>query len=151
MQDNRNLEGVNRGNYTPDKSEKHLVHYKAELVRHNGKTGAKESHPELLKTGIKMFPQVKRDLEKQGYIIEIVYHPQGKYNTPMPTPKVDERDAEIAALKAELEALKSQKVADDAPKAETTETVEETAKEEPVVKEEKTPAKKTPKKTNKKK
>lgn len=110
MQPKINLEAVNRGNYTPPQNERHLVHYKAELPRHNSKTGAKESHPELLKTGKKQFPAVKRDLEKQGYVIEIVYHPEGKYNTPIPTPVVDARDKEIEALRAELAALKAEKV-----------------------------------------
>lgn len=149
MLNHRNLEGVNRGNYTPDPSEKHLVHYKAELPRHNNKTGAKESHPELLKTGVKMFDGVKRDLEKQGYIIEILYHPLGKYNTPIPTPKVDERDAEIAALKAELEALKGQKEAvKEEVKEEEPIDLEEKPTEE-ATKEEKPKAKKTTKKTKK--
>lgn len=104
-----NLEGVNRGNYTPNPSEKHLVHYKAELPRYNKKTGAKESHPELIKTGLKLFPSVKRDLEKQGYVIEIVWHPEGKYNTPIPSPVTDARDAEIAALKAQIAEMQAEK------------------------------------------
>lgn len=125
-----NLEGVNRGNYTPANNEKHLVHYKAELPRHNAKTGVKESHPELLKTGLKQFPQVKRDLEKQGYVIEIVYHPEGKYNTPLPTPKVDARDAEIEALKAELAALKAKAAEEAAEATPIAETTAEAPKEE---------------------
>ena len=121
MQQARNLELVNRTNYTPDKTEKHLVHYKAELPRHNAKTGAKESHPEIIKTGLKMFPSVKRDLEKQGYVIEIIYHPEGKYNTPIQEPKVDARDLEIAALKqqiAEMQAAKAEAEQEPAPKVE---------------------------------
>lgn len=98
----KNLEGVNRSNYIPAANERHLVHYKAEILRYDNKTGMKQSHASLVKTGVKMFPTVKRDLEKQGYTIEIVYHPQGKYNTPVQSAPVDNRDAEIAALKAEL-------------------------------------------------
>lgn len=101
MQD-KNVAALNRSNYTPAPNEKHLVHYKAEIPRFNNKTGRQESHPEIIKTGLKMFPSVKRELEKQGYIIEILWHPEGKYNTPLQPAPVDERDAEIAALKAEL-------------------------------------------------
>lgn len=98
----QNVAALNRSNYAPAANEKHLVHYKAELRRFNSKTGTQESRPEIVKTGVKMFPVVKRDLEKQGYVIEILWHPEGKYNTPLQTAPADPRDAEIAALKAEL-------------------------------------------------
>ena len=99
-----NVAALNRGNYTPAAKEKHLVHYKAEIPRFNKKTGRQESHPEIIKTGLKMFPSVKRELEKQGYVIEILWHPEGKYNTPLQPAPVAERDAEIAALMAERDA-----------------------------------------------
>lgn len=98
----KKLADVNKSNYTPAAAEQHLVHYKAEIPRYDNKTGRKQSQPSLVKTGLKLFPSVKRELEKQGYVIEIVYHPEGKYNTPVQTALEDNRDAEIAALKAEL-------------------------------------------------
>ena len=130
-------EGVNRTNYTPANNEKHLVHYKAELPRHNSRTGLKESHPEILKTGLKLFPSVKRNLEKQGYVIEIIYHPNGEYNTPLPIQKVDAKDQEIAALRAalaekEAQLAEAQKIADAAPaeaEAPVPEPAEKPAKE----------------------
>ena len=127
-------EGVNRNNYTPKPEEKHLVHYKAELPRYNKTNGAKESHPEILKTGLKMFETVKRNLEKQGYIIEIIYHPEGKYNTPVKVAS-DARDKEIEALKAQLAEAQAQLA--------EKETTEEMAAEEV---EKKPKAKKTTKK-----
>lgn len=150
------IEGLNRTNYTPNPNEKHLVHYKAELTRFNKTTGAKESNCEILKTGVKMFETVKRNLEKQGYAIEIIYHPQGKYNTPIPTVQPDEKDYEIEALRkqlaeanaklAEKEAPKDEK--EDAEEAIDLDAPEEAAKETQEVKE--APKPKSTNKTTKK-
>lgn len=126
MQMHKN-EGVNRTNYTPANNEKHLVHYKAEIPRHNRVSGVKESHPEILKTGLKMFPTVKRNLEKQGYVIEIIYHPEGKYNTPVSTVKPDKKDLEIEALKAQLTEAEAKLAEQEAQLAEKAEVVKEPA------------------------
>ena len=62
-----------------------------------------------------MFDSVKRNLELQGYTVFVIYHPQGKYNElPAATSvedMLDEKDAEIARLKAELENAAKKKVA----------------------------------------
>lgn len=157
MQNNKN-EGLNRTNYTPKDHEKHLVHYKAELTRFNKTTGVKESNCEILKTGVKMFDTVKRNLEKQGYVIEIIYHPKGKYNTPIPTVKPDEKDYEIEALKkqlaeanaklAEKEAQKDEK--EDSEEAIDLDEPKEEVKEAPEAEAKPKTAKKTTKKTTKK-
>lgn len=140
MNTQNNVAALNRSNYTPAAKEKHLVHYKAEIPRFNNKTGKQESHPEIIKTGLKMFPSVKRDLEKQGYVIEILWHPEGKYNTPLQTAPVDERDAEIAALKAEL-ARKDEEMKALADQAQDAAAQEPEKKAGPVKKEPKAAAK----------
>lgn len=106
--------------------EKKLVHYSVEMVKHDVMTGKKTSHPEIVKTGVKLFADVKKNLELQGYTVIILWHPENKYNTPMfvetkdealvgevaeAKAKVAEKDEEIARLKAEL-ALAKAKVAE---------------------------------------
>lgn len=77
---------LSRSNYTPDQKEKHLVHYKSEKRKFDPNTGERLSHPELIKTSVKLFPTVKRNLELQGYSVEILWHPQNLYNTPSQSP-----------------------------------------------------------------
>lgn len=117
---NQNLPllSIHRENYQVPKGEEHVVHYKAEKVLFDSKDGNKRlSHPDLIKTNVKMFDEVKRHLELQGYVIEILYHPMGKYsNVVVPADpsaelagaraELAEKEAENARLRAELEAQK---------------------------------------------
>ena len=51
----------------------------------------------------------KRGLELNGYTVEILYHPNGTYSNVRIEDKnvlIKKQDAEIAALKAEIEAMK---------------------------------------------
>lgn len=112
---NQNLPllSISRENYNVPKGEEQVVHYKAERVIFARDGVTRLSQPSLIKTNIKMFDEVKRNLELQGYTIEILYHPQGKY-TNVVIPKspetviaekeaqLEEKDEEIARLKREL-------------------------------------------------
>lgn len=99
---------LKRSNYQVPKGQERTVHYTIEKVAYNN-SGVKVSKPQLIKTGVKAFDGVMRDLELQGYTINILYHPEGKYNNE-PEVRADlkteiaEKDAEIARLKALLEA-----------------------------------------------
>ena len=117
---------VHRENYIVPKGEEHAVHYKIAKLTENG---AFIEPPRIVKSRVKMFETItKRGLELNGYTVEILYHPNGTYsnvriedkNTLIK--KQDEeiaelkaklaeqtstdKDAEIAALKAEIEAMK---------------------------------------------
>ncbi len=95
------LLSIHRENYLVPKGEEHIVHYKAERVLFDPKDGnVRLSHPDLLKTNVKMFDDVKRNLELQGYTIEILHHPQGKYTNVV----IKDTGAELASAKAELAA-----------------------------------------------
>lgn len=116
-------------NYIVPKGEEHLVHYTAERVLFDSIKGVRVSHPDLIKTEVKLFDSiVKRQLELEGKTINILHHPLGKYIEYTPVlgkediiaqkdAEIAERDAviasladkddEIAALKAELAALKA--------------------------------------------
>lgn len=107
---NQNLPllSISRENYLVPKGEEQIVHYKAEKILFDPKDGrTRLSHPDLLKTGVKMFDDVKRNLEMQGYTIEILYHPLGKY-TNVVIPK--DAGAELAEAQAEL-AAKDEEIA----------------------------------------
>ena len=117
---------VHRENYIVPKGEEHAVHYKIAKLTENG---AFIEPPRIVKSRVKMFETItKRGLELNGYTVEILFHPNGTYsnvriedkNTLIK--KQDEeiadlkaklaeqtstdKDAEIAALKAEIEAMK---------------------------------------------
>lgn len=104
---------TSRANYKVPKGEEQVVHYKAERVMfdpHDGTT--RISHPDLLKTNVRMFDDVKRNLELQGYTVEILYHPEGKYSDVV-IPKgakqqLAEKDAELRAKEDEIARLKAQ-------------------------------------------
>lgn len=106
QKNNLPLLSLNRENYEVPKGEEQLVHYKIEKVLFSADGRTRLSHPDLIKTTDKMFDEVKRNLELQGYTVEILYHPQGKYtNVVLPkdtATEIAEKDAEIAKLKAEL-------------------------------------------------
>lgn len=112
---NQNLPllSIHRENYQVPKGEEHIVHYKAEKVLYDNNGMVRVSHPDLIKTNVKMFDDVKRNLELQGYTIEILHHPQNKYTNVILADKNEafaaelaEKDNEIARLRAELEATK---------------------------------------------
>lgn len=140
------LSKISRETYIVPKGEEQSVHYKAERVLYAD--GVRVSHPDLIKTDVKSFDVVKRNLELQGYTIEILHHPLGKYtNVTIPRDmkeEIAERDAEIAALKAQLAAAKAAS-ADNAPEKEEAEEENPSEKEgekeeKPDVKEEETPS-----------
>lgn len=117
---------VHRENYIVPKGEEHAVHYKIAKLTENG---AFIEQPRIVKSRVKMFETItKRGLELNGYTVEILYHPNGTYSNVriedknILIKKQDEeiaelkarlaeqtstdKDAEIAALKAEIEAMK---------------------------------------------
>ena len=117
---------VHRENYIVPKGEEHAVHYKIAKLTENG---AFIEPPRIVKSRVKMFETVtKRGLELNGYTVEILFHPNGTYSNVriedknVLIKKQDEeiaelkaklaeqtstdKDAEIAALKAEIEAMK---------------------------------------------
>ena len=117
---------VHRENYIVPKGEEHAVHYKIAKLTENG---AFIEPPRIVKSRVKMFETItKRGLELNGYTVEILYHPNGTYSNVriedknILIKKQDEeiaelkaklaeqtstdKDAEIAALKAEIEAMK---------------------------------------------
>ena len=117
---------VHRENYIVPKGEEYAVHYKIAKLTENG---AFIEPPRIVKSRVKMFETItKRGLELNGYTVEILYHPNGTYSNVriedknILIKKQDEeiaelkaklaeqtstdKDAEIAALKAEIEAMK---------------------------------------------
>ena len=117
---------VHRENYIVPKGEEHAVHYKIAKLTENGEF---IEQPRIVKSRVKMFETItKRGLELNGYTVEILYHPNGTYSNVriedknILIKKQDEeiaelkakleeqtstdKDAEIAALKAEIEAMK---------------------------------------------
>lgn len=125
----KSLLEVTRENYIVPKGEEQLVHYIAEKVLFDGKTGKRLSHPDLIKTDVKLFESVMlRNLELQDYSINIVYHPEGKYIDFTPA---EDTASENARLKSELEEMKA-KLAEMEAKAsvETAEAPVETKAEE---------------------
>lgn len=117
------LLSISRENYQVPKGEEQQVHYKAERLAHDPVTLERTSHPDLIKTNVKQFDEVKRNLELQGYTIEILHHPLGKY-TDVRLPKdvkaqLREKDDEIAALRAQLNAMKADATAKEEAKPET--------------------------------
>lgn len=67
---------VNKDNYIVPENEKHVYHYKIEQVQFSRNTGKRLSRPRIQKTGKKQFEQnIKRNLPRQGYTIEILWDP----------------------------------------------------------------------------
>ena len=110
------LSKISRETYIVPKGEEQSVHYKAERVLYSG--GVRVSRPSVIKTDVKAFDNIKRNLELQGYTIEILYHPLGKYTTTRipgdAAEEIAERDAaiakkdkEIAELEAKIKALEA--------------------------------------------
>lgn len=117
---------VHRENYIVPKGEEHAVHYKIAKLTENGEF---IEQPRIVKSRVKLFESVtKRGLELNGYTVEILYHPNGTYSNVRIEDKnvlikkqneeiaelkakleeqtSTDKDAEIAALKAEIEAMK---------------------------------------------
>lgn len=107
----KSLLEVTKDNYIVPKGEEQVVHYTTESVNISNE-GKRLSKPILCKTDVKLFDTiVLRNLELQGYAVNIVYHPNGKYNHYEPVMDAEtvrrSMEAENEALRAELEALKS--------------------------------------------
>ena len=117
---------VHRENYIVPKGEEHAVHYKIAKLTENGEF---IEQPRIVKSRVKLFESVtKRGLELNGYTVEILFHPNGTYSNVRIEDKnvlirkqdaeiaelkarlaeqtSTDKDAEIAALKAEIEAMK---------------------------------------------
>ena len=92
---------VHRENYNVPKGQEHIVHYK---IAKMNEAGGFDEKPHILHSRVKMFESVKRPLELQGYTIEILYHPLGKYSDV----RIEDKDAILAQKDAELKALKAQ-------------------------------------------
>lgn len=114
MQKPKSLLETNKNNYVPDKAERGYVHYKAEKIKFSPTTGERLSKPQLYKTGVKLFASVKPELEKLGYSIEILFHPNGLYNTPINVPETpggangtSEMAVELAEAKKENAELRA--------------------------------------------
>ena len=130
------LSKISRETYNVPKGEEQVVHYKAERVLFSGAN--RVSHPDLIKTNVKAFDEVKRNLELQGYTIEILYHPLGKYTTTRiprdASEEIAEKEAEIKAkdaMIAELEAKAKALAAElDAKAKEVSAEKKESAKDE---------------------
>ena len=117
---------VHRENYIVPEGEEHAVHYKIAKLTENG---AFIAPPRILKSRVKMCKTItKRGLERNGSTLELRRHPNGTYSNVriedknILIKKQDEeiaelkaklaeqtstdKDAEIAALKAEIEGMK---------------------------------------------
>ena len=94
---------VHRENYIVPKGEEHAVHYKIAKLTENGEF---IEQPRIVKSRVKLFESVtKRGLELNGYTVEILYHPNGTYSNVRIEDKnvlIKKQDEEIAALKAKL-------------------------------------------------
>lgn len=94
---------VHRENYIVPKGEEHAVHYKIAKLTENGEF---IEPPRIVKSRVKMFETItKRGLELNGYTVEILYHPNGTYSNVRIEDKnilIKKQDAEIAELKAKL-------------------------------------------------
>ena len=94
---------VHRENYIVPKGEEHAVHYKIAKLTENG---AFIEPPRIVKSRVKMFETItKRGLELNGYTVEILFHPNGTYSNVRIEDKnvlIKKQDAEIAELKAKL-------------------------------------------------
>lgn len=87
---------VNAANYIVPKGEEGSWHVKQEIPSFNQRTGKRQSVPRVQKYGAKEFGIIKRNLEQQGYVIDILHDPT-------------EWLKEQAEAKAEREALTAQK------------------------------------------
>lgn len=96
---------VTRATYQVPKGEEGYVHYTIEKLSYDPRTGQKVSRQEVVKTNERMFEGVKVNLEKQGYIVNILHHPEGKYNKEIlvESPEEKMRKEIEAEVRAEFE------------------------------------------------
>lgn len=87
---------VTADNYILPKGEEGSYHVKQEIPSFHQRTGKRLSVPRIQKYGAKEFGIIKRNLEQQGYVIDILHDPT-------------EYLREQAEAKAEQEALTAQK------------------------------------------
>lgn len=91
---------LHKENYNVPKGQEHLVHYK---IAKQTPSGDFQEKVRLVLTGVKTFDgSVKRNLELQGYLVEILYHPKGTYSNVVIIDK-DNALAEMRRKLAELE------------------------------------------------
>lgn len=104
MQNNeQSLLLTHRENYIVPKGQEQTVHCKIAKLDSNG--NFLES-VRIVRFGLKKFETtIKDNLETMGYTVEILHHPMGKYSNSV----IKSKDAEIEALKAELEAKDNSK------------------------------------------
>lgn len=105
---------VTRATYKLPKGEEAYVHYTIEKIAFNPKTGQKISRQEVVKTNPKMFDNVKRNLELRGFTVNVLFHPEGKYNEEIivETPEERMRKEIEAEVRAKFEKKFEKKTAD---------------------------------------
>lgn len=93
---------THRENYNVPKGQEQSVHCK---IAKADESGAFIERPRLVHFGIKEFETgCKDNLETMGYMVEILYHPMGKYSNVV----IKDKDTEIATRDAEIEALRAE-------------------------------------------
>lgn len=93
---------IHRENYVVPKGQEQRVHCKVAKLDEKGNFIEK---PRIRTYGVKGFETIfKENMEKIGYTVEILHHPQGKYSGIV----IRNADTELAAKEAEIEALKAQ-------------------------------------------
>ena len=111
MQNNeQSLLLTHRENYIVPKGQEQIVHCKIAKLDASGNF---LEEVRLVRFGLKKFEtMVKANLETMGYTVEILHHPMGKYSNSVIKSKdleIKVKNAEIEALKAELESKDSTK------------------------------------------
>lgn len=105
---------VHRENYEVPKGQEQAVHIKIAKLDARGNI---IEQPRIIREGVKFFESVAQsNLITQGYTIEILYHPLGKYTSVRINDKdemLKSKDAEIARLKAEMAEKKGAQGSDE--------------------------------------
>ncbi len=120
---------VTAENYIVPKGEEGSFHVKQEIPFFDQRTGARRSRPRIQKYGAKEFASIRRNLQQQGYVLEVLHDPtewlkikaEEKAEKEALTAqrqhelKMQRREEEKAAMKAEIIAeLKAAGVIPDA-------------------------------------
>ncbi len=96
---------IHRENYVVPKGQEQRVHCKIAKLDEKGNF---IELPRIRTYGLRGFETLfKENMEKLGYTLEILYHPQKRYSGAVirnDATAIAEKDAEIEALKAQLEA-----------------------------------------------
>lgn len=91
---------VHRENYIVPKGQERVVHIKIAKVT---KDGTFIEPPRIVREEPKFFETVaKRNLETLGYTVEILFHPQDRYSSV----RIEDKDAKLRATQTEVETLK---------------------------------------------